>query len=258
MTLAFGATNDPPAMRGSDGARDRLADFLLAALPVKTTLLRSDWLYDQGLLPDVGKISSGELPRTVISDLADAWIEIVNPRTLPGLRRVDITPEGDPVYQTRYACRIYVWARGEDWDNAMARRDNLTIAVRMALLEFATLAIEGGDTGWLVLEETWTEEFGVPTPVPNKSGRCWCSAVLSVDVRAEQQMSAGRMRKPIATVNNTIIAVGTVGPTDPLPEAGPAFIPGVDPTAATPVPDPPAVADPDVDVTSDQNLDPSS
>jgi hypothetical protein len=217
MSLTYGPTPAPQAMRGPDGPREALCDLLIDVLPEKTERLRKAWQLDQGALPDVGKIASGELPRRVVSELADAWVEVINPRMLPGMRRVDISPSGDPVYHIRYACRIYVWTIGLDWDNSLARRDHVTAAVQMALLEFPTLARAGGDTGWLVLEETWSQEYGIPAPAPNSSGRCWCSASLNVDVREESQLSAGRIRGPIGSANSTIISTGAVGPMEPIP-----------------------------------------
>lgn len=217
MTLEYGATTPPLQMRGADGPRDALAALLVDVLPEKIRLLREAWAISHGELPDIGKVSSGELPQGVVNSLADGWVEIVNPRMLPGLRRVDITSAGDPVYQTRYSCRLYVWALGLDWDMALARRDNLAAAVRQALLEFPTLARAGGDTGWLALEETWSEEYGVPALTENQSGRCWCSAALSVDIRAEEAMSAGRMRPPLGTATSTILAASIVGATEPIP-----------------------------------------
>lgn len=205
-------------MRGADGVRDALAEFLAAALPRKIPALRAAWRLDQGHLPDIGAISSGEMPEEALTEIADVWVEVVNPRMLPGMKWVDITPAGDPQFHTRYACKLYVWALGKDWDAAMARRDMIAVAVRLCLLEFPTLTLEGGDTEYLVLQETWSEEYGVPTRAPNDSGRSWCSAVLAVDTRAEEDMGDGRLREPVGTSTRVLLAAGGVGPSTPFPE----------------------------------------
>jgi hypothetical protein len=261
MTLAYPTIPIPESMRGPDGPRDRLANFLVEALPRKIDLLRQAWTLDEGKLPDLGKLSSGELPENLINSVSDAWIEVVNPRMLPGLRRVDITPAGDPVYLTRFSCRIFVWALGLDWDMSLARRDNIAAAVKMVLLEFPTLTLAGGDTGWVVLEETWSEEYGSPQRTSNQSGRCWCSAVLSVDVRAEQSLSAGRMRAPIGRNNSVVLDVAPVAPAAVIPHdlprppgwATPSLPDDLDPEPD----DGQGTLDPNPDVTSDQDLDPS-
>lgn len=204
-------------MRGADGVRDALAHFLLDALPLKTAALRAAWNLDQGRLPDMGAVTSGEMTEEALTDVADAWCEIVNPRMLAGMRWVDITDAGDPVFHTRYACKLYVWALGVNWDQSIIRRDMLALAVRTCLLEFPTLTLAGGDTEYVALQETWSEEYGVPTRAPNDSGRTWCSAVLSVDVRAEESLAAGRLREPIAQAARVVLGADGVGPHSEFP-----------------------------------------
>jgi len=204
-------------VRGADGIRDHLAALLGEVLPRKIPALRKAWQLDQGSMPDLGAVSSGEMAENALTNIADTWVEVINPRMLPGLKRVDITPAGDPQYHIRYACKIYVWALGRDWNEAMVRRDTIAAAVRLSLLEYPTLSTAGGDTEHLVLEETWTEEYGVPTRAPNDSGRCWCSAVLAVDARAEEDMADGRLRTPIGTTNRMLLSTTGYGPTVEFP-----------------------------------------
>jgi hypothetical protein len=207
-------------VRGPDGVREAVADMLTEVLPLKIPLLRQAWNLDHGVLPDLDVVSSGEKPDSMLSSIGKSWVEVVNPRLMAGIQRVDIDPAGAPVYRMRYACRIYVWALGEDWDNAVARRDTLTGAVRMSLFEFPTLTTAGGDTGRLVHEDTYTEEYGVPVRVGNQSGRAWASALISVDLWSEETTTDGRMRPPIGqldarpTVATTIIPPGQQLPDD--------------------------------------------
>lgn len=206
-------------MRGPDGVRNAIAAMLVEVMPIKIPLLREAYQIDQGGLPDLDVVSSGEMPEQALTSIGDTWAEVVNPRLLPGMQRVDIDPAGSPVYRMRYACRVYVWALGEDWDNAMLRRDMIAGAVRMSLLEFPTLTRAGGDTGYLVHEDTYTEEYGVPQRTPNASGRCWATALCSVDMWSEESMAEGRMVPPIGSVEHTpVIGTSLIGPTSPMPE----------------------------------------
>lgn len=206
-------------MRGADGVRNAVAAMLVDVMPIKIPLLREAYGVDQGILPDLDVVSSGEVPDKAFTSIGQTWVEVVNPRLLPGIQRVDIDPAGYPVYRMRYACRVYVWALGEDWDNAILRRDMMSGAVRMALFEFPTLTIKGGDTGYLVHEDTYTEEYGIPAPTANASGRSWASALLSVDMWSEETMDAGRMRPPIGVVATTpTVGTTVLGPSSPMPD----------------------------------------
>jgi hypothetical protein len=229
-------------MRGPDGVRGAIAALLADVLPVKIPLLREAYGVDQGVLPDLDVVSSGEMAENALTSVGQTWLEVVNPRLLPGIQRVDIDPAGYPVYRMRYACRVYVWALGKDWANAIARRDMMTGATRMALFEWPTLTMAGGDTGYLVHEDTWTEEYGVPSRAPNDSGRCWASALISVDAWSEETMTAGRMHPPLGevavspTLGTTIFGQGEPMPTDlprpdgfPLPDPDPEESDDVDP-----------------------------
>ncbi len=80
--------------------------------------------------------------------------------------------------------------------------------MRSTLLEYPTLTSAGGDTEYLVLTDTWSEEYGIPGRAPNDSGRCWCSAVLSVDTRAEEDLGDGRLREPIGQVGRILLSTG--------------------------------------------------
>jgi hypothetical protein len=206
-------------MRGPDSVRNAIADLLTAALPRKIPLLREAFGVDQGALPDLDVMSSGEMPDSALTSVGKSWVEVVNPRLLPGVQRVDIDPAGYPVYRMRYGCRIYVWALGADWDNAILRRDMLTGAVRAVLFEFPTLTLEGGDTGFLVHEDTYTEEYGVPIRAANASGRTWGSALCSVDLWSEETMAAGALRPPVGALAGQPALASTLIPAnEPIPE----------------------------------------
>lgn len=217
-------------VRGPDGVRNGIAALLGEVLPVKVPLLRAAFGITQDELPDIDVVASGEIPESSLSSLGMTWVEVINPRLLPGMRRVDIDPSGYPVYRLRYACRIYCWALGLDWDSALKRRDMIAAAVRASLLEFPTLQTAPGDhpQGYLVHEDTYTEEYGAPVRAPNDSGRTWASALCSIDMWSEESMADGAMRPAIGAAETTRIGASIVGPTQPIPDDLPtpdAFVP---------------------------------
>lgn len=205
-------------MRGPDGVRDQLAALLGDVVPDKIRALRAAYGVGEESLPDLSMVSSGEIPDSMLSSLGPTWVEVINPRLQPGLRRVDIDPAGYPVYRLRYGCRLYVWALAPDWPSAIVHRDMMVGAVRMTLLEYPTLQREPGDSGYLLHEDTYTEEFGQPQRAPNDSGRTWDSALLSIDLETEESMADGALRPPIGENRSTIIGTTLIGPTAPMPD----------------------------------------
>lgn len=219
-------------MRGPDGVRDQIAAMLGEVLPLKVPALRTAYGLSPDDLPDIDLVSSGEIPESALSSLGTTWIEIINPRLLPGIQRVDIDPLGYPVYRMRYACRIYCWALGDDWDGALRRRDMICLAVRASLFEFPTLQTEPGDSGYLVHEDTYTEEYGAPVRAPNDSGRTWASALCSIDLWSEEGTAAGALRPAIGENRGATVGTTVLGPNAPIPDdlpRPPGFPPITDP-----------------------------
>jgi hypothetical protein len=206
-------------VRGADGVRDKIAALLLDEVPTKIGLLRTAWVAIPGVsLPDLDEVSSGELTDNAMLAEYTTAIMVTNPRLL-NLKMVDIE-DGRPVYMTRYACRIYIWARGEDWPEAITFRDNLAVSARLALLEYPTLDNKlHGDTGYRLLVNTYTEEFGEPFRLANAKGRrVLAPAVLAIDLDCEETLADGSTREPLG-VSETITTTATlVGPGQPLPE----------------------------------------
>lgn len=205
-------------MRGPDGVRDQLATLLGDVIPTKITALRAAYGVGPDVLPDLALVSSGEIPDSTLSSLGPSWVEVINPRLTPGLKRVDIDPAGYPVYRLRYACRLYVWVLAVDWPTAVVQRDMLVGTVRQTLLEYPTLSTTPGDSGYLLHEDTYTEEFGQPLRAPNDSGRTWASALQSIDLWTEESMADGALRPPIGENRSTIIGATVLGPGVPIPD----------------------------------------
>lgn len=194
--------------------RNQLCDLLSKEVPRKIPLLRAAWeLPERDLIgPDDVVFVSGDAPEQTIKETT---VNVVNPRLLNTVRTGDINPQGEPEYHTTYACRIYVWAIGEDWFAAENMRDNLAAACRLSFLQYPTLTQAGGDTGYRVEEGTYTEDFGVPSRV--NGSRCWSAAILSVDVTVEEFIDDGSTRPGLGTADTVTPSVAAVGPIQPLP-----------------------------------------
>jgi hypothetical protein len=209
-------------MRGADGVRDRIVSLLEFETQRKVPLLRTAWDLTEEQLPNFDRLVSGEAPDALLSSGDSNWITVINPRLLK-TTRVDIR-NGLPVYLTRYACRIYVWCKADDWAGAIAARDNLAVACRLSLLEYPNLTPGArGDTGYRLHENTYTEEFSEPMRMTTKAGnRVWAGAVIAIDADAEESLEDGSTRPPIGEVEdpqNTITTTAeAVGPAQPLPE----------------------------------------
>lgn len=208
-------------MRGADGVRDRLTTLLQHEVTRKVPLLRTAWDLTEDRLPNFERIVSGEAPDAFLGGGDNYWITVINPRFLK-TTRVDIR-NGLPVYLTRYACRVYVWCKSDDWATAIAARDNLAVACRLSLLEYPNLTYDTrGDTGYRLHENTYTEEFGEPMRMTTKGGaRVWAGAVLAIDADTQETLEDGSTRPPIgdpAQENTITTTAEAVGPAQPLPE----------------------------------------
>jgi hypothetical protein len=208
-------------MRGADEMRDRLVTLVQQAAPPKIALLRQAWDYTTEQLPDIDLVSSGETVENVLNAaVASNTVIVINPRLLT-TDQVDIDPYGQPVYNCRYSCRIYVWAYGENWDKAKTARDHLAVVVRLCLLEWPNLTYNMiGNTNFRLHRNTYTEEFGEPHRITNRAGgRVWAPALLSVDVDREDDMHDGSLHPPLGTAHTLTPAAQNVGPDQPLPGA---------------------------------------
>lgn len=206
-------------MRGADEMRDRLVTLIQQAAPPKIALLRQTWDYTVEQLPDLDLASSGETVEDILTAATGRNVVIViNPRLLT-TDQVDIDPYGQPVYNVRYSCRIYVWAQGENWDKAKAARDHLAVVVRLCLLEWPNLTYGVfGNTNFRLHRNTYTEDFGEPHRISNRAGgRVWAPALLSIDADREDDLHDGSLRPPLGTAHTLIPAAQNVGPGQPFP-----------------------------------------
>ena len=203
-------------MRGANAVRDRLTLLLANEMPIKIPMLREEWALDDVAMPLPTTFYSGDVPEELMKDTS---IVVVNPRLLRSRRTGDISPLGEPEYHSRYSCRVYVWAKGPDWDRAIEGRDNLAVCARLCLLQYPNLsnvinAESSNDTGYRVEEDTYTEDFGVPVRV--QASRTFAAAILSVDITVEEFVDDGSTLPPYGTVQQLAAASYAVGPLEPF------------------------------------------
>lgn len=208
-------------MRGPDGVRDAIAGLLREVAPVKADALRTVFGASARDFAPVEHVASGEIPEQTIGNMGEVYVEVVNPRLAGGMQWVDFD-QGYPVFRLRYACRLFVWALGLDWPSSINRRDNAVNTVRQSIFEYPTLSTVPGDTGMVVHWDTYTEEYGTPARVPNKSGRCWAGAMLSIELWSEETMRDGALRPPIGSNEQTSLGMVVLGPQEPMPTDLPA------------------------------------
>jgi hypothetical protein len=204
-------------MRGANAVRDRLCSLLAEEMPRKMPLLREKWLVDSVALPDVQTYFSGDAPEELVRDTS---VVVVNPRLLKSERTGDISPLGEPEYHSRYSCRVYVWAKGPDWDRATEARDNLAVCARLCILQYPNLSnllnplAATSDTGYRAEENTYTEDFGIP--IRAQGSRTFAAAILSVDITVEEYVDDGSTIPPYGTVQKLAAASYAVGPQQPF------------------------------------------
>lgn len=201
-------------MKGANGVRDQMTLLLASEMPRKIPLLREAWNVDAAKLPEVTKVISGDLPEQALSG-GESLVVVINPRLLRSNRTGDFDENGSPEYRSRYSCRVYIWALGNDWDGAIAARDNLAACARLCLFEYPTLTNQGGDTGYLMYENTYTEDFGVP--LRGAGSRCWAAAILSIDADVEEHVDDGSTVPPLGTAQQIAATTTAVGPLQPFP-----------------------------------------
>lgn len=207
-------------MRGAAGVRHKLASMLAAEVPRKVPLLRDVWELDASRVPNLEELVDGVAPDHALTSAGDTWALVINPRLLRQTR-VDIK-HGLPVYNSRYACRVFVWVKAIDFGTAIEARDNLAAAFRSSLLEYPNLDIAvRGDTGYRVHEDTYAEEFNEPyrlgKQTGGKGGKVWAGALLSVDVDSEEDLADGSTREPIGELEEVTVTIDGVGADQPLP-----------------------------------------
>lgn len=203
-------------MRGADGVRDQMALLFASDMPRRIEKLRIARGWDAATLPDVDKYVSGDVPDSELSSAQGhtVWLVVVNPRLIRIVATGAFSPAGETGYHTTYSCRVYIRTRGKDWQLSEQARDHVAEAARATLLQYPTLSTEPGETGFRIVQATYTEDYGVPSRVANGQG-AWAAAILAVDVLAEEYVDEGSTLPPLGElqqVETTSYAVGVEEP----------------------------------------------
>jgi hypothetical protein len=186
---------------GAKAVRDRVANLLVADLPLRTEAMTQSWELDARDVPTPGMVTSGEAADNALDHRAETWIEVITPRLMPRTRTVGITVDGQLIHRYRYSARVYIWVMADRWQDALDRRDRLATASRDSLLTYPTLAIPPtvGDTGFLVHTNTLSEEFAEPVRIGNRGGgspRVRAAALLAYEIEHEYATGAPSTQPP--------------------------------------------------------------
>lgn len=200
------------AEHGAKAVRDRVADLLIADLPLRIDAMTELWVLDERSIPEPGKVTSGEAPDGALDHQADTWIEVITPRLMPRTRTVGMTSDGQMINRYRYSARVYIWVKAERWEDALDKRDRLATASRDSLLTYPTLAVPPavGDTGFLVHNNTLSEEFAEPVRIGGRSGgspRVRAAALLAYEIEHEYATGAPPTTPPWGVFESLQLAV---------------------------------------------------
>lgn len=208
-------------MRGADAVRDRLAALFALEMPRKIPLIRQARDWGAEMLPDVDRIVSADATLQTLAAHGGkwrTWVVVINPRLVRMTATGDFSPAGEPEFHNLYSCRVLVWHLGADWDLAIAGRDHVAEVARACLMQYPTLSVEPGDTGYRVNLPTYSEDFGEPVRSGAKGGeKTWAASILTVDVVVEEYLDDGSTLPPLGTVGTVDTQSYAVGHTEPLP-----------------------------------------
>lgn len=205
-------------MRGAEALQQAIIDHLAFELDRKIPLLRSAWNLDSLILPSMAKVVAGETADEAITSLDDGaatWAVVTVPRLLR-TRPVDVDSAGRFIHMGRYSCQIGVWVRHADWNAVRALRDRMAAACRLCLLEYPSLdSRNAGDSGRRLVVGSYSEQFGVPIRIRNKSV-AWAGALLLFEAEVEESLADGSTRPPLGESQALVTTAAAVGPTSPL------------------------------------------
>jgi hypothetical protein len=176
--------------RGPRDVRETVIAYLRATLPPLVPQLRTQWA-DPTAFPPAGPDGESELPPD------DAWwpyeghpvdrwpvINCSIEESSTSWGEVDTTTDFDSVvYWTTYSCSAYVWVNVDGRQQAVDVRDDLQVAMRVALLGQQLSA----DPPMTVLRNRYRDVYG--SPLPAKGQRFTIAGRSAFSVRVEERIS---------------------------------------------------------------------
>lgn len=204
-------------MRGADGVRDQMTLLFASDMPRRIERLRIARGWDAGQMPDVDAFLSGDVPDSEVSANKGhrTWLVVVNPRLIRIVATGDFSPAGDAEYHCTYSCRVYIRAKGENWQLSEQARDHVAEAARATLLQYPTLSTEPGETGFRVVQATYNEDYGMPSRVANGQA-AWAAAILTADVLSEEFVDDGSTLPPLGEIREVETTSYAVGVNEPM------------------------------------------
>jgi len=143
-------------IQGALHAKQSVNNYLMKELPKRLVTYRNHWNLDDENLPEPIKYLTYE-PIAI-----DSWPTLITVAiSMDGLTRNDYTPTLDPVYDSEYSMRTYIWVKDDDSEQCTAKRDRLTTVLRSAFLDNLCLEkyAKGEDLGVEIEETSIREEY---------------------------------------------------------------------------------------------------
>jgi hypothetical protein len=168
-------------MQGAAAAKNFVTEYLAADLPTRLLQYRNHLNLDEDSLPDPLLYLNYE-PVAL-----DHWPTVITVAiSAPEFVRDDYDFNLNPEYRVRYNMRTYVWVKADGSQECTTMRDNLTMVVRSALLDYPCLRAfdDGGNHSVLIDEGTMREEYSDLTLI--KGERVLAGAYVGYDLSLDE------------------------------------------------------------------------
>ena len=168
-------------MQGAAAAKNFVTEYLAADLPTRLLQYRNYLNLDEDSLPDPLLYLNYE-PVAL-----DHWPTVITVAiSAPEFVRDDYDFNLNPEYRVRYNMRTYVLVKADGSQECTTMRDNLTMVVRSALLDYPCLNAfdDGGNHSILIDEGTMREEYSDLTLI--KGERVLAGAYVGYDLSLDE------------------------------------------------------------------------
>lgn len=212
----------PFEMRGPDGVREFVTDFLRAVLPSHLQACREAWGLSESALPE--PVSN---PRDRRKDAyfpleppaIDRWpmLAVTSGRYTQG-GTIDYSIDGDPVFKGTYPIRVYSWVRAGGHLACQRMRDNFGTALRICFMAHTNLADPSGQ--FTVIPRSTVLDFSDITEV--KGERFVGGSYVGFDLQVLETLT-DRLALPGEQPRDTVSGVTAIA--HPVPAASAALPP---------------------------------
>ena len=183
-------------MQGAAAAKKFVTEYLANDLPTRLLQYRNHLNLDEDSLPDPLLYLNYE-PVAL-----DHWPTIITVAlSTPEFVRDDYDFNLNPEYRVRYNMRTYVWVKADGSQECTTMRDNLTMVVRSALLDYPCLrAFDDTDNHSVMIDEgTMREEYSDLTLI--KGERVLAGAYVAYDLSLDEWIT----RSNLGTLDEILI-----------------------------------------------------